>query len=604
MRNGEIRISQIDPISGNPSVKQIGQIEDFHTNSIHCLKFIKLKKPKDSIPTQSNSNPFKLTIDIQDEFQEFIISCSLNGDVKIWSTTKSTSHQSSNCLGTIFLNNQADGLVNEIGTCISFNLIQDSKYQNILAIGTQTGSIHYWIGLSFFDRSNPNIFSTTRQYECINRLKNDVFQSVKYLEIESWKTLKPSILVQRGSHNFFERHWILNPSNSKDGLNFHAFLKYGTDLDSLGSLTCLDQDFHYPFQSNPDLKPINRVSKSSKVFNHSRWNSKGTEEETLEDHPSSNRVVAGDHQGKSYLWSWTREDFEVLLPSIKPPLICLQESGSLVTSICMTPMLIGIGGEDGSTKVYDALTGELLRLFRDKKSSKERSRLMNRGRLSEEEIEEVNEVYKVRSIELRSDSIVIGFGEWIMAWQVDRCGVQHKQKKEIRSKGAGRVVSKRIGSSNLQEIKDEVANRRERERIESELRSKEERWIERYHGELSEWMNEDEVFEYMKMISMEESHGNDHQVEEEWETWEMEEEEGEEGEERVLIDREDEEDEEARRLVIRASGSGEGDLKGNELNLKDWPMMNERKVRSQSSQSQNQNQSESAWKKDWIEVED
>lgn len=73
--------------------------------------------------------------------------------------------------------------------------------------------------------------------------------------------------------------------------------------------------------------------------------------------------------------------------------------------------------EDGTTKVYDALTGEVVRVFRDRQCARERSRLLA---TPHPDLAQISESYRVRQIEMTTHSIVISFGECLMAWQVDR----------------------------------------------------------------------------------------------------------------------------------------------------------------------------------------
>ncbi|EGF99202.1 uncharacterized protein MELLADRAFT_73427 [Melampsora larici-populina 98AG31] len=280
---------------------------------------------------------------------------------------------------------------------------------------------------------------------------------------------------------------------------------------------------------------------------------------------------------------------------MKPPLMCLQESGALVTSILITPMLIAIGGQDGMTKVYDALTGELLRLFGDKKTCKERSRMSQRtSGGSETELNEIHQRFKVTTIGLDHDSIFIGLGELMMVWKIDRIH-QPKPKKDLRSKVPGRVVSKRIGSSNFREIQDEVIDTQEIDRIKLESKEKEEELKRRYYGEFSEWMNEEELIEYMKMISIEEN-GNRIEGDEEWETWKETEVVG-------IEERDGRSDVDESSLVMRASGSGDGEFEGlkDELNLDDWPLM----IEGRGARERRGSNGNSPWKKKkrWIQVD-
>lgn len=575
MRNGELRISELERgLGGGGRTRRIGRDEDRHTSSITCLKFIKVLKPILGNPSGLNG----LKIPCDDRYEDFLVSCSANGDLKIWSTDQDVSR----CLGTIFLKTEESS--NEVGSCISFNTSEDRMYEHVLAVGTTNGSVHYWTNLSFFDQLTTNLFLNPKNYKVIiNRMEDGVLESVNYLAIDSWKTLKPSILVQRGLKNYVKRHWISDHKFSSDeGSNDDRFLKYGTDLDAVGSLTCVAQDFRDPTQHTP--KPFSSPSKPvSHLRPTKRWNpnskrrcdgSSRPSSELQSQYERSNRVIGGDNQGKTYIWSWRAEDAEALLASIKPPLLCLQDLGSLVTSISITPLLIAVGGEDGSTKVYDSLTGELLRVFRDKKTHKERSRLVDRNP-SVEEMVEINDRFRVRSIGLGSDSIVIGVGELVMAWRIDRA--KNIKPKKVDSRGnkvPGRVVSKRTGSSSFREIQDEVANTRERVRIESELKEKENRLMTRYHGEFSEWMNEEEVFEYMKMISMEESLVSGEQqlngAEEEWERWEDVQESG--GKKKLDGDGFVSEDHWSL-LGIDGSGSGRSRIGHQGVGVEEWPEM-------------------------------
>ncbi|KAG0150330.1 hypothetical protein CROQUDRAFT_652522 [Cronartium quercuum f. sp. fusiforme G11] len=436
MSNGKIELNEIKD-DGLMIERKLGRFDESHLSSINCLKFIKVssKNSHSSIIPISSQNSSTIKIPSHDRQFNILVSCCNAGQLKLWRTDNDNEEEQV-CICTITLTDEQGFL--DSGTTIAYN-----SDQGILAVGTHSGLVHLWADINLL--THPKSIGLIR---CNNTVV--VGKHIERLAIDSFNLNKLSILIQLNLSDTFERYWtseIFYPTQ---------ILKYGSH--SLGSITCLEHD----------LKPH-----------------------------GNGLVVAGDKDGKAYVWAWSSNDFAA--SAFKPPLICLQSEGPGVSAIAITPLLIAIGSDDGSTRVYDALSGGLMNLFKDKQVTRDRLRMItNIGN----ENESVRETFKVRSIWISKNSIVLCFGELVMGWKVDR-KKDLKQKKNLR-RASGRTVPKRTAFTNLRELKEELANTRETMNWERDNREQSEARKRRLEGELGRSMSEEEALQYALMLSREE----------------------------------------------------------------------------------------------------
>ncbi|KAM0753341.1 hypothetical protein T439DRAFT_354766 [Meredithblackwellia eburnea MCA 4105] len=138
-------------------------------------------------------------------------------------------------------------------------------------------------------------------------------------------------------------------------------------------------------------------------------------------------VVAGDAQGRVFVWDWE----SVETTAIVEPRSMVQGFASKVTALEVTDVGVFVGMLDGTLKVYDTLTGIVLRTFKDRAASRLPARMLAQGLIDDEDR------WKVSAILANRESVIAAIGGRVLAWRIE---VEVKKRK---GKGAGGRMSAR-----------------------------------------------------------------------------------------------------------------------------------------------------------------
>lgn len=351
MANGEIRWTERNGSSAPATVRQLGSLDERHSAPITSLCCI-------TVPSAVHiSHPPTSKLDaglrVENLLATLVVSCCAGGEVKIWSTSLVPSLEGGSvCLWTFRMKDRHQ--LNDAGSAIGFARTQDPHVKNVLAVGTQSGEVHFWMGLALTRLPNSKLtISFSEPHQLVSSLISTTQHPglVSKLGVDCSGPRMPSILVLRHLSNHFERHWLPVSHRSSDTpLTTGAPpFRYGPSVESLHPLTCLEHDFQDVLPSIH--KPVASSAFSRKGTSRARPQiscSHNTSHPSSLSHPishsGSSRVIGGDAQGRTYLWSWTAEDFGVPSTLLKPPLMCLADHGSSITSLCLTPMLVAVGG--------------------------------------------------------------------------------------------------------------------------------------------------------------------------------------------------------------------------------------------------------------------
>ncbi|GAA5930988.1 uncharacterized protein JCM15063_002514 [Sporobolomyces koalae] len=138
-------------------------------------------------------------------------------------------------------------------------------------------------------------------------------------------------------------------------------------------------------------------------------------------------VVAGDSEGRVYLWDWTIDPPErpddIVPPSKVIQDVEIPEAGgrtSKVTALELTEAGVFVGGLDGTLRFYSTLgpattTQIPVRTFRDRSAPRHPSRLLAQGLVAEDD----EERWLVSHIRANRDSVVAAIGGRILAWRTE-----------------------------------------------------------------------------------------------------------------------------------------------------------------------------------------
>ncbi|GAA5881620.1 hypothetical protein JCM16303_005512 [Sporobolomyces ruberrimus] len=136
-------------------------------------------------------------------------------------------------------------------------------------------------------------------------------------------------------------------------------------------------------------------------------------------------VVAGDNEGRVYLWDWNTEAApgEVVAPVKMVQGLEIPEGGgnaSKITALEVTEAGVFVGGLDGTLRFYstlgDASTPQpAVRTFRDRSAPRHPSRMLAQGLIADDD----EERWLVSHIRANRDCVVAAIGGRILAWRTE-----------------------------------------------------------------------------------------------------------------------------------------------------------------------------------------
>ncbi|GAA5903061.1 uncharacterized protein JCM6883_002679 [Sporobolomyces salmoneus] len=137
-------------------------------------------------------------------------------------------------------------------------------------------------------------------------------------------------------------------------------------------------------------------------------------------------VVAGDFEGRVYVWDWYTEpekEGEIVAPSKLLQDLEIPDSGgksSKVTALEITEAGVFIGGLDGTLRFYSTLgppqaSQSPVRTFRERSAPRHPSRMLAQGLIPEDD----EERWLVSHIRANRDCVVAAIGGRILAWRTE-----------------------------------------------------------------------------------------------------------------------------------------------------------------------------------------
>lgn len=217
-------------------------------------------------------------------------------------------------------------------------------------------------------------------------------------------------------------------------------------------------------------------------------------------------VLAGDSAGRTFLFEWDDgqgEEYEAGFVRDVTPRKTLQEADSKVTALAASDAAVFVGHLDGTVRVFDPLSGDLLRTFKDRSAARLPARLLAQGVLDEAE----EERWMVRDIIADREGVVVNVGGKVLAWRVK----EELTRKGVKGKGAGKGPSKRQERFRTEQelrhqVQDSIAglNLESTERVERRVAQQR---VNREFGlpDSLEGLTEEEAVALAVMVSMEEA---------------------------------------------------------------------------------------------------
>ncbi|KAK4704476.1 hypothetical protein P7C70_g1732, partial [Phenoliferia sp. Uapishka_3] len=313
-----------------------------------------------------------------------------------------------------------------------------------IAVGMTDGTVHVWtdISLNMDDLRAPSLPS---KYHKID--PGDVTSAVDFLVLDTSRGVS-TILLHRANAASFDRVTLpLSPS-----LLPIQRTTFGHKPDHMGALTAFAIDFSAP---PPPFSAVSTLVSKPTTIRFESYSSLGTPATTpLQQAPPSSHgahllvapsssdgdgagrskvfgqrkyVVAGDAQGRVFLWDWEVEE----TAAIVEPRRMLQGFESKVTALGISDAAIFVGCLDGSLRTYDTLTSTLLRTFKDRAASRLPARMLAQGLIDDEDR------WKVSVILASREGVIAAIGGRVLAWRIEG-EVKKRKSKAVSGKMSAR----------------------------------------------------------------------------------------------------------------------------------------------------------------------
>ncbi|KAL8277170.1 hypothetical protein RQP46_010418 [Phenoliferia psychrophenolica] len=322
-----------------------------------------------------------------------------------------------------------------------------------IAVGMTDGAVHVWTDVSLLPQAA--IFSPSTS-GARYLLVPPTDSPVDFLALDG-----SHLLVHRANALSFDRVNLslssLPPSKTT----------FGHKPDHLGAITAFALDFTTPlplpttsssklplpptlrFESHasrsttPPLHPSASVDSIDSLATPS---SLPAEDESLAQGANAfgqrKYVVAGDVQGRVFVWDWEAEATGELIE----PRRSVQGFQSKVTALAVSDAAIFVGCLDGSLRVYDTLTSTLLRTFKDRAASRLPARMLAQGLIDDEDR------WRVSAILASRDSVIAAIGGRVLAWRIEEVEI----KKRLKGKGASGKMSARAEHELRLEVRESL----------------------------------------------------------------------------------------------------------------------------------------------------
>ncbi|GAC95868.1 hypothetical protein PHSY_003446 [Pseudozyma hubeiensis SY62] len=232
-------------------------------------------------------------------------------------------------------------------------------------------------------------------------------------------------------------------------------------------------------------------------------------------YPERKFVAVGTRAGSLFLFDWessgtafdesTQREWQAssttprfvgsrqLLPSIG-----WEAHHTSITALDITPLCIFVGTSDGTIKVYDSLSGDLIKTINDRSATRRDGRMLASGELSGEEAAR----WRVGQIIGDGEGLVACIGHQVLAFKVENVKREVAGMEKGKGRGKGRLGDSK-GASQVELRRDLRESRDELEKEERERREEYGRIRKRREMEV-EGLSEQEALEYALMLSRDE----------------------------------------------------------------------------------------------------
>ncbi|KAJ9474444.1 F-box domain-containing protein [Pseudozyma hubeiensis] len=232
-------------------------------------------------------------------------------------------------------------------------------------------------------------------------------------------------------------------------------------------------------------------------------------------YPERKFVAVGTRAGSLFLFDWEssgtvfdeRTQREWQASSTTPrflgskqllPSIGWEAHHTSITALDITPLCIFVGTSDGTIKVYDSLSGDLIRTINDRSATRRDGRMLASGELSGEEAGR----WRVGQIISDGDGLVACIGHQVLAFKVENVKREVSATEKGKGRGKGRLGDSK-GASQVELRRDLRESKVELEKEERERREEYGRIRKRREMEV-EGLSEQEALEYALMLSRDE----------------------------------------------------------------------------------------------------
>ena len=229
-----------------------------------------------------------------------------------------------------------------IGSVVAFDAGKEGEFAT-LAVGMSNGDVHVWRGLSLLESGGRSL---TEQYHFIAGLDDSGSIDALQLDVSN----KLSILVYAKDASQFHRYAFAAHLSADPPIH----TTFGHKLDLIGPITAFACDFHAPPPFTPPPPSPNGIVNSISISSIASYTSEPSIPAVESDSngpalSGSNAfgrtkyVVAGDAQGRVFIWDWEtvleEEDGNFVQPRTM-----LQGFSCKVTALEIGEALIFVGG--------------------------------------------------------------------------------------------------------------------------------------------------------------------------------------------------------------------------------------------------------------------
>ncbi len=412
--------------------------------------------------------------------------------------------------------------------------------RGIVAAAAQDGTIAVWLGfdLESLEQNNNNNAARTsatpllvqpRRFALLNSVNAPQAGVADLIidepDVDDGPLSSVTLLVRFFDDAHFYRHDIVfkGDHNAFDV----STCRFGQATSALDKITCLRADFDLearpsgsravspfvtpatdaahlndvpPLVLGPSKEASPRVDEELRAFRERKYVCVGTSLGALRVYPWAPQQGQSDTQAGVTTW---KQSSAAMLHLDQPAMAC-EAGGFEVTALDFNSHMIFCGFADGSIKVFNSLTGQLVRSFADRAATRHPARMLAAGELTDSQAV----MFRVTQIIAAEDAFVGVIGSHVLAWRCDDGrALARKGGKSAATSGKSRHPLRRM------DPKFQAGHDLDDDLHESTQKAREEALEERERLQnLRTWqqdagygdMSEQEAFAYAMMLSRDE----------------------------------------------------------------------------------------------------